>query len=539
MPALRRLPGIYPLGLLLPLLLVPAFAMVLAWQALRATRAQRATVERTLHDYADFAAFILANVARQELERRLLYAFGPIRRYNPAAGQPLPPAAAIGQDRVEAQRCAADGVAPTWLRLVLARDSLSQAGALLPPALAAWVADTLGVEARTHPPANGSFAHIFADARGAGLFAWAVLRDSVGAPLAVYAKSSCLSMEGTSFFALAMAATPALPPSLTGGLPNDSLLSLRVTDPHGHLLYQTPIQYAAPARRAGTATLPGGALLTVNLRPDVADHLLIGAVPYGGVQLVLLLLLLVLLSTTLAVLQLRRQQELLRLRERFISNVSHELRTPLQQILVFAELLRMEKLASAAERQHSIEVVERETRRLIQLVENVLRFSRSARGEDALVLEMVPVETVVRETIQTFAPLARTREANISLDVAQPVVALADAGALRRVLLNLLDNAVKYGPHGQTVNVCVRVAGGRVRIVVDDQGPGIPPADRERVFQPFVRLEREERAAISGSGMGLAIVRDLAERMSGSARVEASPANGARFIVDLPLASTP
>jgi two-component system sensor histidine kinase RstB len=74
---------------------------------------------------------------------------------------------------------------------------------------------------------------------------------------------------------------------------------------------------------------------------------------------------------------------------------------------------------------------------------------------------------------------------------------------------------------------------------VDDQGPGIPPADRERVFQPFVRLEREERAAISGSGMGLAIVRDLAERMSGSARVEASPANGARFIVDLPLASTP
>jgi signal transduction histidine kinase len=223
----------------------------------------------------------------------------------------------------------------------------------------------------------------------------------------------------------------------------------------------------------------------------------------------------------------------MRLRESFISSVSHELRTPLQQILLFSELLRMDKL-EGSERRHSIEVVERETRRLINLVENVLRFSRASRGKDPLTIEPVALEPLVRDAMRAFELLAKANDVNIVLEVEQQVDAMVDANAVRRVLLNLLDNAVKYGPPGQTVTVRVSADGDSAVLTVADQGPGVPPADRARVWEPFQRLDREERAAIAGSGMGLAIVRELVERMNGTVRIDDAPGGGARFIVELP-----
>jgi signal transduction histidine kinase len=119
------------------------------------------------------------------------------------------------------------------------------------------------------------------------------------------------------------------------------------------------------------------------------------------------------------------------------------------------------------------------------------------------------------------------------------VTALVDAGALRQIVLNLLDNAIKFGPRGQTVRLIVERADMRARVIVEDEGPGIPLSDRERIWTPYVRLRREHSAASVGSGIGLAVVRELAELHGGTALVEESSTGGARFVIEMPVAGAP
>ena len=111
--------------------------------------------------------------------------------------------------------------------------------------------------------------------------------------------------------------------------------------------------------------------------------------------------------------------------------------------------------------------------------------------------------------------------------------ALIDAAAYRQIVLNLLENAVRYGPPGQTVTVRVERVTSGARLVVEDEGPGIPIADRERVWAPFVRLTSQHHAS-TGTGIGLAVVRDLTTRHGGRAWVDRAQSGGARFVVELP-----
>jgi signal transduction histidine kinase len=234
-----------------------------------------------------------------------------------------------------------------------------------------------------------------------------------------------------------------------------------------------------------------------------------------------------------ALLQLRREYELIAIRSDFVSNVSHELRTPLSQILLFTELLKLGRLRSAAERERSIEIIDQEARRLIRLVENVLQFSRSGATRRRLERESLPLATVASETLDAFRPLAAARDVTLRADVPAVASVRGDRHALRQILLNLLDNAVKYGPRGQTVLVRAETLNGRTRIVVEDQGPGIPLDDRERVWEGYYRLQRERHSAVAGSGIGLAVVRSLADDMGGKTWIEDSDTGGARFIIEL------
>lgn len=519
----------------LPLLLALACTIALAWLALRATREQRSAASQTVTDFADFAAFIVGSGARQEIERRLLYAFAPVRAWDPASGEPLPDPALVGRDRAEAGRCAASGIPePSFARVDFRTGSLALAGTPIPDETARWLADTLTAEVASVYRPGWSFAHIFGDEHGIPVIAYTVVRDSAGSPVAAYAKSSCLAIGGRSVFEIALASTTALPPSLTRGLPDDSLMTLYVRDPHGHVIHESELSWASPVvGRTGPMPQLGNLDLVVDLRPGLADRLVPGGIPYGGAPMALMLLVLIVVSGGLALLQVRRQQELMRARERFISNVSHELRTPLQQILMFAELLSMDRLESEGERRHSIEVVEREARRLVQLVENVLAFARSARNGVVVGRERVELEPLVRETVRAFGPLARANGTTVEMRFEGDTVATGDADAIRRVLLNLLDNAVKYGPAGQTVSVTVARAAGSIVLSVEDAGPGVPAAQRDRIWMPFGRLEPENGGATAGSGIGLSIVRDLVRAMEGQVVVEDADGGGARFIVTL------
>jgi signal transduction histidine kinase len=333
-----------------------------------------------------------------------------------------------------------------------------------------------------------------------------------------------------------MLAEHALPPSVTGSLPPDSLFSVTVTPggDAGRPLFTSPARYASQFH--GSARLGnefGDLALRLELRPDVAGRLVIGGIPASPTPLALGLLGLSTLLVVTALLQLRREYDLIAIRSGFVSNVSHELRTPLSQILIFTELLRLGRLPSSAERERALDIIEKEARRLIQLVENVLQFSRSGLARPRMERETLPLATLVRETLDAFRPLAAAREVTLRANVPGEASVRADPGALRQILLNLLDNAVKYGPRGQTVSVGAERDNGRIRITVEDQGPGIPVDDRERVWKGYYRLQREAGSAVAGSGIGLAVVQSLTTDMGGRSWIEESASGGARFVVEL------
>jgi signal transduction histidine kinase len=121
------------------------------------------------------------------------------------------------------------------------------------------------------------------------------------------------------------------------------------------------------------------------------------------------------------------------------------------------------------------------------------------------------------------------------LNAEEAVPARLASGTLRQVLLNLLDNAVKYGGEGGTIRIVVRRRnGGGAHLTVDDSGPGVPPGERKRIWRSFERGDVARHRGVGGSGIGLTIVRELAEENGGSATVESAPGGGARFIIDLP-----
>ncbi|HEX6039440.1 HAMP domain-containing sensor histidine kinase, partial [Longimicrobium sp.] len=348
---------------------------------------------------------------------------------------------------------------------------------------------------------------------------------------------------------------PLLPTTLRGGFTNENAIVIAVADGAGQVLFRSPSGPPLATGRDGAwvdakvgsvdprSDAPGtvveemGGLLTgltarVSVRPAVAAERVSDGAPESRLPLLLAVFGLTLALFGVAVVQLRRQQELVRLRDDFVSGVSHELRTPLAQIRLFADLLETGRLHDPAQRDRSVRIINEESRRLTYLVENILHFSRSQRDANRLAPTPVEVGTLVREIVDAFTPLAR--ETRFVVRAERGVVARIDQDAFRQVLLNLLDNAAKYGPRGQTVEVGMRVARFAVRVWVADQGPGVPPEDRARIWEPYRRLDRDLDSAAGGSGIGLAVVRDLVELHGGRTWVEGAPGGGARFVLEVP-----
>jgi signal transduction histidine kinase len=144
------------------------------------------------------------------------------------------------------------------------------------------------------------------------------------------------------------------------------------------------------------------------------------------------------------------------------------------------------------------------------------------------------VGAIVADTVTAFGPVADARGTVVDLRLCGPVHAPVDGDAIRRVLLNLLDNAVRYGPPGQTVTVSVERVGIHARIVVEDQGPGIPDARREVIWEPYVRADESPDAPTTGCGIGLAIVSELVALHGGRRSVHARAGGGSSFVVDIP-----
>jgi two-component system sensor histidine kinase KdpD len=214
-----------------------------------------------------------------------------------------------------------------------------------------------------------------------------------------------------------------------------------------------------------------------------------------------------------------------------LRSVSHDFRSPLTAIRAAADSLASGRLELAgADRDELVATIRSEVRRLGALVENLLDLSRLEAGVARPAPAIWPVEELIGETLQELGE--RAARVRVSLPKRTTLLAV-DAAQLERSLANLLDNALRLSPEGEIVELGVVRRGGRVEIAVQDRGPGLPPEDLERVFEPFFRsAERRE-----GAGLGLAIVRGFVEANGGSVFARARAAGGASFTIVLPEAT--
>ncbi|HVQ76653.1 MAG TPA: heavy metal sensor histidine kinase [Candidatus Binatia bacterium] len=217
---------------------------------------------------------------------------------------------------------------------------------------------------------------------------------------------------------------------------------------------------------------------------------------------------------------------------RFNADAAHELRTPLTVLKGEMEVaLRSER--SPAEYRRVLGTSLEEVERLIKVSEDLLLLAR-APSEVGLRRARVDLEPLVLEALDAGVRLASGAGVSVSLGQMTPAAAIGDGPALRRAMLNLVENAVKYTLPGGRITLSLGQADGLARIVVEDTGIGIDAADQERIFEPFVRLDEARSRETGGSGLGLAIARSIVVAHGGHLDVQSAPKAGSRFTIELP-----
>ncbi len=247
--------------------------------------------------------------------------------------------------------------------------------------------------------------------------------------------------------------------------------------------------------------------------------------------------LVIVVAVVVTLLAARRERKISRLKSEFAANVSHELRTPLALIRMFAELLESNRVASDEKRKEYSSIILHESERLTALIENVLDFARLERDKKAYEMAPGDITEPLRRAASAFRYPLEQRGLALVLDLPETLPHPAfDERAIQLATTNLIDNAIKYAKDGTKIVVAAAALGSDgARISVTDDGPGVPPANRLRIFERFERaIGSEEGEKTRGSGIGLAIVQHIAESHGGRAWVEdGENGRGARFVVEI------
>jgi signal transduction histidine kinase/DNA-binding response OmpR family regulator len=228
-------------------------------------------------------------------------------------------------------------------------------------------------------------------------------------------------------------------------------------------------------------------------------------------------------------------RELDRLKGEFVATVSHELRTPLTSISGYAELLLMGSSDPAQRRM--VEVIDRNSRRLLTLVEDLLTLSRvDSDGGHAGLDGEVDLAELVGTVNATLRPVIESSGVQVSIQIPAglPII-LGDRSQLERMLLNLLSNAVKFSDQGGTVTVQAEVLGEELQFSVEDTGMGIAEHEQPQLFTRFFRSSEATRRAIQGTGLGLAVVREIVDRHQGTIGVRSALGEGTTMTITLPI----
>jgi signal transduction histidine kinase len=321
---------------------------------------------------------------------------------------------------------------------------------------------------------------------------------------------------------------PAFLSALCASLPAN--LRCTFTDSDGRsLIGAAPVVRASAVRMAAASGLPWSLYVS-------SDGTAVSTSPRRQLlMLVFVIVALVLLAGWYFILRaITRERRVARLQNDFVAAVSHEFRSPLTALSHIAEMLATDRLHSESDRRESFQLLVRETDRLRRLVEGLLDFGRFQAGAAALRLERLDAAQLVRSTAAEFQE--RVAREGYSVEVTEAVGEVyvhADREALSRALWNLLDNAVKYSPECRTVWVDVALDNDDVSIVVRDQGLGIPVYEQREIFDRFVRGADSKARRIKGTGIGLAMVRDIVAAHGGEVHVASEPGRGSRFTMVL------
>jgi signal transduction histidine kinase len=562
-PTLRQWP--------LPLLLVSlGLTAVAAIDAHRALRSQRDMADRAMREFASFAGWSYNERLENRLQAMLRESLGAVNHGNAVHETPPVPSARHlphylpfdsrcnchrtyfgpnpigmfafelgdrGRDLDVMVNMDADphfGWEEKAIRPVARADELPQ------PRYSdtdkSWIVDTITRETRAVERPHRGFS-LVADPASSRVIGYTLMPTAWGDTMVYGAE---YSREGLSSVIGAVIDDPGLlPATFTGQQKNSEVIAVRVSERgrHGAPLFESETGTASPfGSHIEMAPHYGRLALDVFVRPERVNTLVTPGVLPSTARLpfVLAVLGLAAAMSVVAVVQLRREAQIARMRSEFVANVSHELRTPLAQIKLYTETLLSGRATSPEQRSWSLGHIDRETTRLTSLVDNVLRFSR-AEATVASPIVQVDVSGESARIVEAFRLLAASRNVTVRERIQPGIGARMQADALPRILLNLLDNAVKYGPPGQTVDVSVAALDGQITIAVSDEGPGVLASERESIWRAFARGSAASIAA--GSGIGLSVVREIALQHGGSARVEDAPSRGARFIVSIPVSA--
>ncbi len=312
---------------------------------------------------------------------------------------------------------------------------------------------------------------------------------------------------------------------------------IRVSEPDGSVLYETaPTPSGAFEReRVMTARSFRGLKLELrnrerSIKQEVRRLALAKTALIGFIDLMLLA------GLYLAYTNVRREIHLARLKSDFVANVSHELKTPLALIRLFAETLELGRVQGAEKARQYYRIINKESQRLTQLINNILDFSRIEAGRKQYRLVRADVGRVVREVLDAYRfPIEQqgfTLEVEMEEDLPEAEI---DPEAIEQALLNLVNNAIKYSPNEKYIKLAVRREGNRILISVTDRGIGVPKADQKKVFEKFYRAENSLVHETKGSGLGLALVHHIMEAHGGGVELESNPGKGSTFTLAIPV----
>jgi signal transduction histidine kinase len=234
----------------------------------------------------------------------------------------------------------------------------------------------------------------------------------------------------------------------------------------------------------------------------------------------------------------RRELRLSRMKSDFVANVSHELKTPLALIRLFAETLELGRVPNAEKARQYHRIINKESRRLTQLINNILDFSRIEAGRKEYRFAPGDAGAVVRDVVEAYRFPIEQQGFSLAVDVPDDLPELPiDPEALSQALINLVNNAIKYSPDEKRIEIRARREGGAVRLSVTDHGIGIPRSEQKKIFEKFYRAESSLVHTTKGSGLGLALVQHIMEAHGGRVEVASAPGEGSTFALVLPLPS--